>query len=223
MLVGQPRGAAAPGRPGQKAHLHQVGLTEIFQRDGLFAQSRCQRFQAHRAAVVHLDDGAQQAAVQLIQPQGVHVHPLEAHEGDIPVNDAVSQHCGKIADALQKAVGHTRRAPAALGQLVSTLRGDGLVQDARRALDDAGKLIRAVEFQLEQHAETVPQRTGDLARPGGGTHQREPGQVDPDALSAGALTDHDVQRIVLQCRVKHLFHLPGEAVDLVDEEDVALL
>ena len=56
VLVGQPRGAAAPGRPGQKAHLHQVGLAEIFQRDGLFAQSRRQRFQAHRAAVVHLNE-----------------------------------------------------------------------------------------------------------------------------------------------------------------------
>lgn len=75
-----------------------------------FAQSRCQRFQAHRAAVVHFNDGVQQAAVQLIEAQGVHVHPLEAHEGDIPVNDAVSQHRGKIADALQKRLA-TRGAP----------------------------------------------------------------------------------------------------------------
>ena len=97
MLVGQPRGAAAPGRPGQKAHLHQIRLTQVFQRDGFLAEGRRQRFQTHRAAVVHLNDGAQQAAVQLIQPQGVHVHPLEAHEGDIPVNDAVA-----IANDLMK-------------------------------------------------------------------------------------------------------------------------
>ena len=39
----------------------------------------------------------------------------------------------------------------------------------------------------------------------------------------GAFAYHNIQRIVFQCRVKHLFHLPGETVYLVDEEDVALL
>ena len=29
MFVGQPRCAAAPGRPGQKAHLHQIRLTPV--------------------------------------------------------------------------------------------------------------------------------------------------------------------------------------------------
>ena len=90
-------------------------------------------------------------------------------------------------------------------------------------MDDAAQLIGAVQLQLEQHTEAVPQGAGDLARAGGGTHQREAGQVDADALGAGALADHDIQRVVLQRRVEHLFHLPGQAVDLVDEEHVALL
>ena len=45
MFVGQPRCAAAPGRPGQKAHLHQIRLTQVLQRHGFFAQSRRQRLQ----------------------------------------------------------------------------------------------------------------------------------------------------------------------------------
>ena len=53
--------------------------------------------------------------------------------------------------------------------------------------------------------------------------QGKPRQVDADALGAGALADHDVQRVVFQRRVEHLFHLPGQAVDLVDEEHIALL
>ena len=69
MLIGKAGGTAAPGGAGQKAHLHQVGLTQVLQRHGLLAQRRRQRFQAHRATVVHLNDGAEQAAVQLVQTQ----------------------------------------------------------------------------------------------------------------------------------------------------------
>ena len=99
MLVGQAGHAPAPRRPGQKAHLHQIRLTQVLQRHGFFAQSRRQRLQTHRAAVVHLDDGTQHAAVQLIQTQSVHVHALETHQSHIPVNDAVPQHRGKVTDA----------------------------------------------------------------------------------------------------------------------------
>ena len=223
MLIGKAGGTAAPGGAGQKAHLHQVGLTQVLQRHGLLAQRRRQRFQAHRAAVVHLNDGAEQAAVQLVQTQRVHIHPLQAHQGNIPVDDAIPQHGGKVADTLQEAVCHAGGAPAAFGQLVSALRGDGLVEDARRALDDPAQLIGAVQLQLEQHTEAVPQGAGDLARTGGSAHQREAGQIDPDALGAGALADHNIQRVILQRRVEHLLHLPGQAVDLINEEHVALL
>ena len=90
-------------------------------------------------------------------------------------------------------------------------------------LDDPAQLIGAVQLQLEQHTKAVPQGAGDLARTGGSAHQREAGQVDPDALGAGALADHDIQRVVLQRGVQHLLHLPGQAVDLVDEQHIALL
>mgnify|MGYP003370841034 CR=1 FL=1 len=54
-------------------------------------------------------------------------------------------------------------------------------------------------------------------------HKGEPGQVDADALGAGSLADHDVQRVVFQRRVKHFLHLAGKAVDLVDEQHVPFL
>ena len=48
-------------------------------------------------------------------------------------------------------------------------------------------------------------------------------QVEPDAARARPLADHDVQGKVLHGRVEHLFHDAAQAVDLVDEEDVALV
>ena len=80
VFVSKPGGTSAPRRPGQEAHLHQIRLAQIFQRHSLLAEGSGQRFQTHRPAVIHLDDGAQQAAVQFVQTQCVHVHPLEAQQ-----------------------------------------------------------------------------------------------------------------------------------------------
>ena len=58
MLVGQAGHAPAPGRPGQKAHLHQIRLTQVLQRHGFFAQSRRQRLQNAQ------QDAAQKGAIE---------------------------------------------------------------------------------------------------------------------------------------------------------------
>ena len=105
---------------------------------------------------------------------------------------------------------------------IKIIQVDGLNRGGA-AGDDAGQLVGAVELQLEQHAEAVPQRPGQLPGAGGGPHQREVGQIDPDALGAGPLADDDIEGVIFKGRVEHLFHLPGQAVDLVDEEDVPLL
>src|SRR5699024_1732654 len=89
--------------------------------------------------------------------------------------------------------------------------------------DELGQLVGAVQLQLEQDAEAVPQRPRQLPGTGGGPHQGEAGQVDPDALGAGPLADDDVQGVVLQRRIEHLLHLPGQPVDLVDEQHVPFL
>ena len=53
--------------------------------------------------------------------------------------------------------------------------------------------------------------------------QGEAGQVEADRTGRRALADHDVEGEVLHGRVEDLLHDPVEAVDLVDEEDVALV
>ena len=50
MLIGQGGDAAAPGGAGEEAQLHQVGLIDVLQCDGLFTDGGGQSFQANRAA-----------------------------------------------------------------------------------------------------------------------------------------------------------------------------
>jgi hypothetical protein len=48
-------------------------------------------------------------------------------------------------------------------------------------------------------------------------------QGEPDGAGARPLADDEIQRVLLQRRVKNLLDDPVHPVDLVDEEDVALL
>ena len=107
-----------------------------------------------------------------------------------------------------------RRAPSA---------SIGTPEDPGRADHDGLQLVDVVEVETPDEAEPVPQGPGHQAGAGGGTHQGEAGQVEPDAAGRRALADEDVELEVLHGRIEDLLDRPVEPVDLVDEQDVALL
>ena len=72
-------------------------------------------------------------------------------------------------------------------------------------------------------AEAVAQRRRQQPGAGGGADQGERRQLERDGGGAGALADDDVDAEVLHRHVEHLLGGPGHAVDLVEEEDLALL
>ena len=72
-------------------------------------------------------------------------------------------------------------------------------------------------------AEAVAQRRRDQAGAGGGADHGERRHVEADGAGARTLADDDVQLVILHGRVEHFLDGTAEAVDLVDEEDVALL
>ena len=124
MLIGKACHTAAARGACQHAHLHQVGLADVLQRDALLTQGGGQGVQPYGAAAVHLDDGAQHTAVQLVQTQLVNVHPPAGGDGGLLVNGAVALHGGKVAHPLEQAVGDTRRAAGAARQLKRALLSD---------------------------------------------------------------------------------------------------
>ena len=56
---------------------------------------------------------------------------------------------------------------------------------------------------------------------GRGTNQREFRQVQADGIGAGAFAHDDIDGEILHGGVEDLFDYPVQAVDLVDEEDIA--
>src|SRR3546814_2494376 len=53
--------------------------------------------------------------------------------------------------------------------------------------------------------------------------QREAWQIDADRARLGAFADHQIERAILHRGVEHFLDRGLEAVNLVDEEDVAIL
>ncbi len=92
-----------------------------------------------------------------------------------------------------------------------------------RARDDARQFVGAVELEPRDDAEAVAQRIGQHAGARGRADQRERLQVELDAARSRALADHDVDLVVLQCRVEDFLDHRAQAVDLVDEQDVVAL
>jgi hypothetical protein len=69
------------------------------------------------------------------------------------------------------------------------------------------------------------ERSGAVSRPAarGGADEREARDREPHAAGVGPLVDHDVEPEVLHRRVEVFLDGLRDAVDLVDEQDVALL
>src|SRR5258705_10100935 len=63
VIVGQTRGDAAARSAVQESDLYQEGLINLFQGVLFFCQRGSQRAEAHRSAVIFLDDRQQQAPI----------------------------------------------------------------------------------------------------------------------------------------------------------------
>ena len=78
-------------------------------------------------------------------------------------------------------------------------------------------------LEPERHPEPIAKRRRQQPGTGGCADQRERWQVERQRSRGGPLPDHDVEPEVLQRWVEDLFNGARDAVDLVDEEDVALV
>jgi hypothetical protein len=96
-------------------------------------------------------------------------------------------------------------------------------EQPRRAEDDLLQILGGIIIEPVDEAEAGAQRRGNHARAGGRADEGEARQVEPDAARIGALVDDDVEAEILHRRVEILLDVFVEAVDFVDEEDVALL
>jgi hypothetical protein len=96
------------------------------------------------------------------------------------------------------------------------------LEQARAADEHLLELGRGVRLHVGGEAEAVAQGAGEQARPRGRADEGERRDLERDRRRAGALADDDVDAEVLHRDVEQLLRRSGDAVDLVDEQHLAL-
>ena len=220
VCVGEHDPAARSAR--DEGDLHQIRLVHVFNSAAVLAYRRGERVQTDRSAAELVNHRQYDFGVDRVKPQLVNLHFAERMVGNLIVYHALALDLGKVADALQDAVGDTRSAAAAPCDLDRAVVGDLDAQNGCRTADYLGELFGRIHLQPAIDAESVAKRRGQHTCLGRRAYQRELGQREAYALRGRALTDDKVERKVLHCRIQHLFDVAVEAVNLVDEQHVVL-
>jgi hypothetical protein len=71
--------------------------------------------------------------------------------------------------------------------------------------------------------ESITERRGQHTGAGRRAYQGKGTNGDLNRSSGGALSDHDIKLKILHSRIENLLYHAGQAVDLVDEEDIFVL
>ena len=222
MGPGRRGGHPPPGRPDEQALADEERLVHVL--DGLvrLPDGDGQVGQPHRPAPEALAQRSEHGPVDLVEATLVHPEGGQARLGRVVVDGAVAPHLGEVAHPPQEPVGDARGAAGPPGDLAAPVGVDRHLEDGGCPLDDGLEVGGVVVVEPGHEPEAVAQRAGDQTGAGGGADQGEVGDVESDRPGGRALAQHDVELEVLHRRVEHLFDGPGQPVDLVDEEHVAL-
>lgn len=128
-----------------------------------------------------------------------------------------------VAHPAEEGVCDAGCAAGACGDFEGTGAVDFDFQESGGALDDVREFLLIVVVQAVDEAEAGAEGGCEHAGARGGTDEGETGEIDLDGAGGGAGIDDDVEAVVFHGRVEVFLDGGVEAVDLIDEEDVAFL
>ena len=182
-----------------------------------------ERLDPDRAAAVEIGDHRQVAAVHRVEAERVDLQPRQRRSATSASIVSDARGMGEVAHPAQQPAGDARRPARAPRDFARAVVGQIDAEQPRGAADDLLELLDGVEIEPDRNAEAVAQRRRQQPLPGGRADQGEARQVDPHRARRRSFADHQVERAVLHRRIEHLLDRRIEAVDLVDEQDVAVL
>ncbi len=209
--------------PIEEPEAEEERLVDVLDRLDLFGEDGRQGLDPDRPARELLDDRGEELAVRGVQPLVVDLHLAHRGGGGGLVDAAGPVDLGVVAGPLQEPVHDPRRPPATTGDRSSRGVVDRHVEDPGAPVDDRGEVVLLVEVEPVGGTEAVTERGADPPRAGRRADDGERLETQAEAARRRPLPDHDVERVVLHRRVEDLLDRAVQAVDLVDEEHVALL
>ena len=142
---------------------------------------------------------------------------------DLPRDRAVAADERVVANPAEQPVRYPRRAPRPSGNLACAIGRDRDAHNPGRTVHDPDQVGLVVEVEPADDPEPVPERRAEVADLGGRADQGESLEGERDRPGARPIPDHDVDEEILHGRVQDLLDHGRDTVDLVDEEDVALV
>src|ERR1700732_4220818 len=146
MLISELGRHSPAGSAVQKADLDEKGLVDFLDGVRLLGKRRAQRIQAHGAALVLLDNGEQQFAVDFVEAVAVDFEHAERGLRGGQIDRAGGAYLGIVADAAQQAVGDTWRSTRAARDFDGAGTINAHTQNLGRTLDNKAEIVVSIEL-----------------------------------------------------------------------------
>lgn len=221
MVAGGAGDLAAAFGAADETDLEEVRLDDVFERIAFFAEGGGDGLDARRPAVIDLDQRPHERPVQVVQSQRVDAFHRQGAVDDVAGQSPRALDLGIVADALEQAVGDTRRAARPRGDHLQRAAVEVQFQQPGRAAEDVGQLGHRVKFKVVEHPEPAAEGRAEQPGPRGRPDQRKPLERKVDRLGVHAAVDGKVNLEIFHRRVDELLDRGAEPVDLVDEQDIA--
>src|SRR6516162_9279971 len=108
MNIGQVGSNTTAGSALDKAVLHKKGLIDFLERVAVFTQSGSQSLDAHRSAVITIDQNFKQAPVGGVQPGCINLICFQSLAGNRDINRLLASKLPIVPDQANKPIGDTR-------------------------------------------------------------------------------------------------------------------
>ena len=158
VLVGELGRDSPPRSAVEESDLHEKRFVDFLDGVGFFGECGGQGVHADRSALILLDDGHQQTAIDLIEAVLIDLQHLKGCLSRRAIDVSGAADLSVIADAAEKAVGDARCSSTTSGDLESSIVVDADVENLRGAVEDDLEILVRVELEAKDESETGAQR-----------------------------------------------------------------
>jgi hypothetical protein len=201
--------------------LDEERFVDVFNCFFGFANAYGQGAKPNRAATELLTQVGKHGAVDFVETKVIDAKDREAFVRSCFIDTAIATNLGEVANSAKETIGDTGCATGASGDLGSATVVDADSENATSARNDRLQFVGVVVIETGDQTEAVAQGTGDEARTRRGSDEGEPWQIEANRASGRTFAQHNVELEIFHCRIQHFFDVAAEAMDFVDEQDIA--
>src|SRR3989344_3320918 len=181
----------------QKSDLQKIWLIDIFECLLLLRCCRCKGRKPHRTSCELLDNRAENRTIYGIEPKLIDIEGRKRLLRSIQGNSLLTIRLRKITNGSEDSIRNARSRTTGAGDTACSRVFYVCTQELCGSLYNRGHFLRIVEIQFKGMHKAISERCAHRSNLGGCTNQCERLDIDPHGARGGALTDHDIEHVIL--------------------------